>query len=259
MRFVKVATLVTVIVAMSALALSGCSKHTEHIWGEWEVVKPANCDTNGYSIRTCIECGEQDRSIQYATPHQYSDNYSFDSSHHWREAICQHAGEIIGREAHKYEDNTCTICGAIKGTTVSQGLQYRGILGTRNYRVIGIGTTLDQNIVIARYYNSCEIISVGERAFAGNPNLLSVTMQKYITEIEDGAFADNPDLVFIRFTYCVQSLGSELLSGCDSFEYIRYEGTVEQWNAMTKANDWSAGLGVFEVRCSDGTLTVNAD
>ena len=242
-----------------ALSLYGCDEGEHvHSWGEWEVVKVATCGTSGYSIRTCEVCGEEDRSVQYSTPHEYSSVYNFDATYHWRDAICQHAGEVIDRERHTFKDGNCTVCGARQGTAVSQGLQYRGILGKNVYKVIGIGTTLDSYVVIARYYNSCEIIAVGDGAFEATEGLEGVTMQEFITEIGERAFADCKELKSVRFTNKVEKLGASMLSGCTALETVYFDGTLAEFNEIRANNPlWSEGAGVFTVVCTDTSFVEN--
>lgn len=37
---------------------------------------------------------------------------------------------------------------------------------------------------------------------------------------------------------------------------VIYEGTIEEWAAVEKGNDWNANCDFTKVQCSDGTVTV---
>ena len=71
-----------------------------------------------------------------------------------------------------------------------------------------------------------------ENGFAGMSNLKKVTLPASITKIEASAFKD-----------------------CQSLTEIQFLGTVEQWNAMVKGENWDLNTGVYSVICSDGTVT----
>ena len=221
-----------------------------HEWTEWEVVKEATCGESGYSNRQCTKCNEVDRSIQYTIPHSFSEEWKYDGSNHWHSATCIHKNEVSDNGAHSFVGNTCSVCGALRAT---QGLEYRGNLGEGTYRVSGIGNTLDDNIVVARYYNSCEIIGVDAEAFLGIRGLKSVVLQKYITTIGDGAFKDCTDLVSIKFTSSLESISSQMLAGCTSLEYIYFTGTRAEWDSLPKGEDWDKNTGDYTVVFSDGT------
>lgn len=234
------------------LSLFACGEDVggcQHQWSEWEVVKEPTCGEGGYSIRTCSICSETERNVKYPLPHSYSSSWMYDGTYHWHPASCQHTAEVSEKSTHTFSGNTCSVCGAVRAT---QGLSYRGNLIEGNYSVIGIGTTLDTNIVIARYYNSRDIVAVAPSAFEAVPGLESVTMQVYIKRIGDGAFKNCPDLKYITFYSDIDYLGSGIIEGCTSFESIRYYGTVAQWTKLSEGIDF--GISGFIVVCNDGRV-----
>lgn len=238
-------SLVLGLVSCTGTTTDGCV----HQWGEWEVKKVATCGEGGYSIRVCALCTQEDRKVSYALEHTYSTDWVYDGSYHWHPATCQHKAEKSSYSPHVFDGNACTSCGALRAT---QGLEYRGNLGEDTYRVFGIGTTLDANIVIARYYNGYEIVAVDDHAFEGVNGLLTVAMQSYITYIGDRAFADCPDLTAVQFSKTLEYLGSGVFDGCDSLEYIYFDGTVAEFHhQLNKAPDWYGDATGFKVVCSD--------
>ena len=137
----------------------------------------------------------------------------------------------------------------------TQGLAYRGNLGENTYRVIGIGTTLDTNVVVARYYNSRDIVAIDHGAFMSTPGLESVTLQVYITSIGDNAFKDCHDLKKVTFYSSVEFLGNNAFDGCTSLESVRYYGTTKQWQTLAEGVD--LGNAEFEIVCNDGIIQYN--
>ena len=49
-------------------------------------------------------------------------------------------------------------------------------------------------------------------------------------------------------------IGSEIFAGCDSLTTVVFYGTVEQFEAIEKAEDWSAGHTGYVIVCSNGQI-----
>ena len=222
-----------------------------HEWSEWHVADQPTCTKGGYSTRTCKLCGEVTRTVLYPSDHTYSSEWSFDGSHHWRAAICQHSNQTTDYAPHTFSGQTCDVCGTIKA---SQGLQYRGDAENGTYIVVGLGTTLETDIVVARYYNGSVIVAVDTGAFANSKGINTIWLQEFIITIGDGAFANSVNLTEVTLSNGLQYLGSMLFSGCNSLERIVFRGTMAEFEAIEKAGDWDGGLTGFVIECYDGTL-----
>lgn len=222
-----------------------------HEWGEWVVIDQPTCTKGGYSTRTCGLCGESSRTVLYPSDHTYAEEWSYDGQYHWRAATCQHADQKTDYSVHEFDGQTCIVCTAVKA---SQGLQYRGDSESGTYIVIGLGTTLESDIVVARYYNGYDIVAVGERAFANAKGINSIWLQPYIKTVGDRAFENSTSITEVTLCYGTEYLGSYLFSGCTSLEKIVFRGTMEQFNEIEKAEDWDGGNAGFLVECFDGTI-----
>ena len=66
-----------------------------------------------------------------------------------------------------------------------------------------------------------------------NKNCTSLTIPSYITEI-----------------------GNAALYNFDQLATINYEGTMEQWETMTKGNDWNHGVPATMVHCTNGDVSL---
>lgn len=232
-------------------SLASCVKPCDHQWGEEVVDSEANCSRSGVSHVYCQKCGESQRTVIPKLMHTYSSKWNFDGTYHWFDAICEHTGETYRKGLHVMEDGVCTVCGM---ALVSQGLEYRGNLGTNTYRVCGIGTTLDKNVIVARYYKEYEIVAVDDDAFRGVKGLESVTLQIYIKSIGDRAFADNEELTYVEFTNELEYLGANIIDNCPNFEKIIFRGTVAEWNSLEKSALWQGTAGGFIVECTDAYI-----
>ena len=54
----------------------------------------------------------------------------------------------------------------------------------------------------------------------------------------------------------VITIDSCAFEGCTGLTSITFEGTVEQWNAISKDNNWNFNLPATEVICSDGVVSL---
>ncbi len=252
----KLLTLIAffVLTACILLLLVGCREQSDcsHEWSEPNVVDAPTCVKGGYSISTCTKCGESTRTILYPSDHPYSSEWSHDGSYHWRDATCQHKGQTTDYAPHEFEGKYCISCGAVKAT---QGLLYRADIENGTYIVTDVGTTLETDIVIARYYNGKDIVAVGDSAFANSRGIKSIYLQEYIITVGNLAFANSLELTEVTLSNGLTYMGSCLFIGCDSLTTVVFRGTVDEFNAIEKAGDWDGGNTGFVVKCNDGIVT----
>lgn len=102
---------------------------------------------------------------------------------------------------------------------------------------------------------------IGIGAFASCPNLGMATVN--CNKICDKAFAACPKLNTFTIGKSVTEIGSEILLG-SGFDIsvglsLFYLGTVSEWNAVTKAENWTGSPVTIKdgvVTCSDGAVAV---
>ncbi len=77
---------------------------TEHIFGLWTDVegKEATCSTKGLQERSCRVCGYKETRETEKTDHTYSEDWTYNETHHWHDASCEHVTEISGESAHTF-------------------------------------------------------------------------------------------------------------------------------------------------------------
>ena len=131
------------------------------------------------------------------------------------------------------------------------------------------------------------VTTIGESAFSRCDSLTSVTLSNGLTEIDQYAFHSCKSLTSITIPNGVKTINRSAFAFCDlltsvtlptsinnidehAFGYcrrltsIKYNGTVDQWNAIEKVEDrWSSIDGILDwddntdnytVYCSDGTI-----
>ena len=87
------------------------------------------------------------------------------------------------------------------------------------------------------------VTSIGDSAFHGCSSLTSVKIPSGVTSIGDGVFHGCSSLASITIPDSVMSIGISAFHRCSSLANIYYTGTEEQWNAITKADDWNYNMG----------------
>ena len=76
-----------------------------------------------------------------------------------------------------------------------------------------------------------------------------------VTYIGNTAFIGS-SLTSITIGESVTSIGGYAFAGCETLTSITYEGTQEQWNAISKGDDWNINVPATVVNCTDGDVEI---
>lgn len=104
--------------------------------------------------------------------------------------------------------------------------------------------------------------TVGHGAFAGCTRLKVASLEG-VKAISGEAFLNCAALREVAFPGGLESIGSMAFGYCTSLTTFRFGGSMAEWKAVAKENDWFAGeydvteLPVFYVHCTDGVLDRN--
>ncbi|MBQ8394777.1 MAG: leucine-rich repeat domain-containing protein [Clostridia bacterium] len=97
---------------------------------------------------------------------------------------------------------------------------------------------------------------IGYKAFNECSSLTSVVIPDRVTSIDSEAFSYCSSLTSVVIPDRVTSIGSGAFSYCDSLMSITFEGTVKEWNAISKDWNWNNFVPATEVVCSDGKVAL---
>ena len=169
---------------------------------------------------------------------------------------------IIDREATKTEDGAkhteCTMCGKIMSEDIivlgSQHLAYTINSAKTACIVTGVGNCMDLDILIPSEIDGYIVTSIGEGAFERRTSRNSVTILNSIQSIGDYAFIYCNGLTYVVIGKSVESIGDQAFYSCTSLTSIIFEGTIEQWNAILKGEDWDGNTGNYIIYCADGQV-----
>ena len=98
------------------------------------------------------------------------------------------------------------------------------------------------------------VISIGDSAFFGCKGLTSVTIGTSVTSIGKGAFLGCSGLTSVTIGNSVTNIGKWAFDECSGLTDITYHGTMAQWRAIRKGDDWDEGTPDYKVYCTDGVL-----
>lgn len=108
------------------------------------------------------------------------------------------------------------------------------------------------------------VTSISNYSFYGCVALTKVTVSDSVTGIGNCAFSGCAALTKIEISSNVVSIGEGAFTGCIRLESIVFDGTKEQWDAVTTGTDWIKGCtklkNIFCTGGADGEeyfITVN--
>ena len=90
--------------------------------------------------------------------------------------------------------------------------------------------------------------------YAVGKEVPSFTIPDAVVSIGDSAFAYCESLASIYIPSSVTSIGNYAFGYCTSLVSIDFEGTVEQWNAISKDNYCDSNTGSYTIYCTDGEI-----
>jgi hypothetical protein len=114
------------------------------------------------------------------------------------------------------------------------------------------------------------LTKLGQDIFLGCSALTTVnglenTQNVYVSPeppTSSNTFKGCTNLVHCGLPYSYQytpALKPYMFTGCTSLVTIIYNGTVAEWNAITKNSNWKSGSAIRYIRCSDGTVDLDSN
>ena len=128
--------------------------------------------------------------------------------------------------------------------------------------VLAGSTTIPENafyncswITTINLPNSIQTIGINAFRYCSGLNYFSVPFST--TEIGIAAFHGCTGLTSVTIGKSVTNIGAYAFRGCTGLERVTFNGTIEQWNAISKGSNWNSNVpSSCKVYCTDGTLTI---
>lgn len=100
------------------------------------------------------------------------------------------------------------------------------------------------------------VTSIGGSALRRCIGLTSIMIPDHVASIGDWAFESCIGLTSITIGSNVTSIGEHACAYCKKVTDIKFNGTVSQWNAITKGENWNDGVPTTYVQCTDGQVAL---
>mgnify|MGYP001069657087 CR=1 FL=1 len=143
-----------------------------------------------------------------------------------KSALSITAGSSDNGDVARYAKNVYTNEGGSKLTTDENGYV--------------IYTDGDEKILVAYLGTNTELV-----------------LPSYITKINQYAFYNCSGLMRVTIGNSVTSIGAYAFRGCTSLTSIKFNGTIAQWNAISKGYDWRYKVPATKVVCTDGEIPIS--
>lgn len=75
---------------------------------------------------------------------------------------------------------------------------------------------------------------------------------KPVTTIYGETFADFSALKTVYLPATIEKIGASAFDGCENLTDIYYDGTLENWDAVSFGDLWDNGVNAYTVHCTDG-------
>ena len=172
------------------------------------------------------------------------------------------------RETFTVGDNTYAVIGynvvrlvesyAVERLVIPQTVMYND----RFYDVISIGAMDKDGYfvdgTVLKNNSATEVIVCGNGmkidmgAFEQSSSINSVIISDGIEEIAYGSFYKCVALKNITMSNTVKKIGKHAFSYCYALEAIYFKGTVAEWNAIEKSDNWHLESNKLTIYCTDG-------
>ncbi len=179
-----------------------------------------------------------------ANEHTFSKEWTYDTTHHWHEATCEHTDLVSGKAEHTFEDGVCTTCG-YKQYWDNFKVSEEGVLSVNNRDELPTEIVIPGNLAgititgisIQAFCDCTDLISVefpdsitsiGSAAFEGCSSLASLTIPAGVEEIGGNAFYDCTGLESVTILGTGIEIGSGAFYNCQSIEAV-YGSDLESW------------------------------
>lgn len=100
------------------------------------------------------------------------------------------------------------------------------------------------------------VTNIGDGAFSNCTKLTSITIGNGVKSIGGAAFKSCTALTSISIPDSVTSIGYYAFGWCNGLTSITFNGTIAQWNEISKDNYWNAAIPAPQVVCTDGTIYI---
>ena len=200
-----------------------------HLYGEWQITTPAKCGIEGEESRFCT-CGKAETRPIDAL--QHVEGY-WNIVDNIKTYYCQYCDKALREETIAIASNLDIVDGV----------------------VLGMGDCTDTDIKIPASFDGAPVTSIDKKAFYNDSSITSVEIPSGVTSIGPRAFGYCKNLQSSTLPSTLEIIGTWAFEYCSSLTSIHFDGTIDEWNALTTDTDWDLGMKNYTVYCTDGNIT----
>ena len=100
------------------------------------------------------------------------------------------------------------------------------------------------------------VTKIDDGAFYGCKSLTSVVIHAGVTKIGWGAFKGCESLSSVVIPAGVTEIGERAFLDCKSLSSVEFGGTLAQWEAIERGDDWNEDVPAKTVKCTDGEVSL---
>jgi hypothetical protein len=96
-------------------------------------------------------------------------------------------------------------------------------------------------------------VKLGASSFQNCTKLKTFISGKSLETIDDSAFSGCSSLRLVYLNKGLKSISSNAFRNCPELTMIKFRGTIDEWNSISKASNWHNGT-ISKIICYDGTI-----
>ena len=146
-----------------------------------------------------------------------------------------------------YAFSGCTSLTSIYITDIAAWCNISGLSNLMPYRSSSSKNLYLNNELVTELVIPDNVTIIGRNAFCNCDSLTSVVIPDGVTSIDDDAFYSCDDLTSVDIPDSVTSIGRWAFEDCTSLTSIKYRGTAEEWNAISKDSSWDSNTGNYTI------------
>ena len=125
-------------------------------------------------------------------------------------------------------------------------------IGTTNF----VSHVFESSSLTAVTFNGNNLTLIGRGAFQNCESLTAITLPEGVITLYDYCFCDCDTLQDVTIPSTVTSIGTNAFYRSFQLSNINFNGTMAQWQNISKGNLWNYGVPATVVHCSDGDVNI---
>lgn len=163
------------------------------------------------------------------------------------------------------DDRAFANCSALTSVTLTDGLKAinkYAFTGCRSLTNIAIPTTVSYIGEMA--FSLCaalksilipnSVTSIQNSTFRDCTSLQFVMLPSSLMNIEEQAFRNCTSLISVTIPSSVITLDKHVFAYCSSLKMLMYDGTIDDWNRVSKSTKWKDHSPVSYIQCKNGKV-----